>query len=406
MKKKNLGGLLQYGLFMLVVLITVLYITAYDRGYMPFVEDEYVFTPDPNVSLPPETPEQEVSEEEDVLTATELLASMQSYKKGDSVNVGVYDGSQLIVKRSTSSLGDLNGARLSVIMGFIHKTSSDGTVSIYDSELNDVTDVLSGFQTALVRDVEGRPLFYSGGYYYLENGSLVSASYDAVNSDKGVDGYRYPSYLATSNSDYTVFGSDGAFGVRRNSDGKVVIDAVYADVYAPSEGYIIAVGKAGGLYLFNTEGTLITDKYQITADQKGEENMIGYFFVQNGLLRACDGGKEVVLNTNGIALRLPSDYTVKAYSDGVILMQSTDGNYGYYSANGKWLGMPYYEDAKPFYEGLAVVCKNGLYGMIDTEGNAVLPCVFDSISDCQDGVIVAFTEKNGYSIFNKVDGKQ
>ncbi len=401
MNKKGFGGLLQYGFFMLVGLLTVLYITAYSKGYMPFDEDEGTYKPDSNVSTPIVAPDAESSAEEAPMTATEFLASMQSYRNGDVIDTGIYDGSQLIVRHSTSTLGDLGGARLSVTMGCVYKYGADGTVSVYDKELNDVTAAVNGCELSLVRDAEGRPLFYNAGYCYLEDGQMVSASYDAVNFDKGVDGYRYPSYLAGGSSEYTVFGSGSGYGVKRNSDGKIIVDAKYTDVYAPSEGYIVAVGKAGGLYLFDTDGRLITDEYTVPAVQDGEDNMIGYFFVKDGFTRACKNGKEVVINTSGAVLPLPSDFTVLAYSDGVFLMKGAEGSYGFYGSDGKWLGAPYYENARPFYEGLAVVCRDGLYGMIDTDGNTVIPCVFDSLSDCQDGVIVAFTGKNGYCVFNK-----
>ena len=103
-------------------------------------------------------------------------------------------------------------------------------------------------------------------------------------------------------------------------------------------------------------------------------------------------------------------YFTIAYSDGVaVLKQSYKDEkdnayslYGYMNYAGEWISTPDYLQAKPFYEGLAAVCgKDGKWGMIDKTGNVVIPTVFDSISDCQDGVILAYEQKYGNCIIGK-----
>lgn len=407
MKKSILGGIFQYGAAIMAVIIAVLYIVAYDNGIMPFSEDETVpnINPDISVDSPavkPDTPDED--EEVHKITEMEFLASVPLIADDDVINKSVYNGSQAFAKRSVSVMGDLAGARISLVMGYVFLQNADGDDFVFDSEMRDVTDAVSGMEIALCRDSKGRALFFrDGSYYYIKDGKAHKSTYDRINYDKGVKGYAYPSYLAGGDANYTVFGENGLFGLRRNSDGEVVIKAEYADVYAPSEGFVIAVDGTGKMYLYKTDGTLVTDTYRVP---KSENNMIGYFFVKNGLFRASnDAGEELLVNTDGVAVGLPSDYNIIAYSDGVLLMKSTDGKYGYFSSKGKWLGTPNYEDAAPFYEGLSAVRRDGLYGMIDTNGNEVIPCVFENISNCQDGVIVAFAPKSGYSVFNKINGK-
>ncbi len=403
MKKKIVGGIIQYGVALLAVLLTVLYIVAYNSGVLPFSEDGTVVRPEVDVSVDVPDVRPEVSEEVRPITATEFIASLPVAAESDVINIGFYDGSQVLVRRSASPMGDLGGAGLVPVMGFVYKYDADGNIFVYDSYLRDVTEALSGQEHTLCRDGEGRVLFFgNGAYSYVQDGALVGASYDPLNFDKGVEKYKYPSYLAGANKEYSVFGTEKGYGLRRNSDGETVLKAVYADVYSPSEGYIVAVDDEDKMYLYKTDGTLVTDAYRVPAEN---EDMIGYFFVRNGLVRACkENGEEVLVNTDGVALGLPSDYDIVAYSDGIALLKGVDGNYGYFSSKGGWLGNPYYEDAEPFYEGLAVVCSDGLYGMIDTDGNLVVPCVFDTLSDCQDGVIIGFTQKNGYCVLNKING--
>ncbi len=403
MKKKVLGGLVQYGAAVLAVVLTVLYIVVYNKGIMPFSEDETVVRPNTDVSVEVPQPKPEISEEEHIITATEFLASLPMASTENVINSAVYDGSQIFVRRSISPMGDLGGARLSVTMGYLYKRAEDGTVSVFDSQMRDVTSVLDGLENTFCRDAEGRVLFYGNNKYsYLQNGVLTDAVYDPMNFDKGVEGYKYPAYLSGGNSEYTVFGSAAGYGLRRNADGETVIEPKYADVYAPSEGYSIAVTNDGSMHVYTTDGKIVSDGYRVPV---GNGNMIGYFFVDNGLFRACTAdGREVLVNTSGAEVSIPSDYGIVSYSDGVLLVKGADGNFGYFTSGGKWLGAPYYENAKPFYEGLAVVCRDGLYGMINTDGDLVIPCVFDSLSDCQDGVIVGFTQKNGYCVLNKING--
>ena len=99
--------------------------------------------------------------------------------------------------------------------------------------------------------------------------------------------------------------------------------------------------------------------------------------------------------SDGSLMKLPADYTVRAYSDSVILLEK-GGKYGYMSSRGRWITDPSFTAARPFYEGLAVAADaDGKYGMIDTSGNIVLPFVFDYVSNCSDGVIIALSEEYG-----------
>ena len=73
------------------------------------------------------------------------------------------------------------------------------------------------------------------------------------------------------------------------------------------------------------------------------------------------------------------------------------------SYTGRWISTPDYKFARPFSEGLAVVCDNdGNFGMIDLNGDTVVPCVFTNLTNSSDGVILAYAQKYGYYIINKV----
>ena len=56
-----------------------------------------------------------------------------------------------------------------------------------------------------------------------------------------------------------------------------------------------------------------------------------------------------------------------------------------------------YDDVFPFYEGLAIVVKNGKYGYISTTGKEIIPCMYDRAYRFSKGLaIVEKDDKSGY----------
>ena len=80
-----------------------------------------------------------------------------------------------------------------------------------------------------------------------------------------------------------------------------------------------------------------------------------------------------------------------------------DGLYGYYSTEGRWIAQPIYTFARPFAEGLGVIgFENGIKGVIDTEGNVVIPFDYVEISQVSTGIIAAYSNVSGWNFFAKV----
>ena len=78
---------------------------------------------------------------------------------------------------------------------------------------------------------------------------------------------------------------------------------------------------------------------------------------------------------------------------------SRDGKYGVQAVTGEWIAQPIFADAGPFIGGLAPLkTEDGRWGMIDTDGNIVLPFTYDSISQVSSGLIACWREENGWSI--------
>lgn len=413
MKKRMLLGLLQYGLALLMIAITVIYILAYAGGKLPFMTEEYLALREeagvaPSVSEPPVVEEDSVAPME--YTAQLFVSGLDPYN-GGGFDSAVYDDNvHSFVRLPMTALGDLGGSNISLQMGYVCVESADGTRRYYapGERLAAMDGALGDAIMAFVRDEQGRPLFYNNGYYYYSDKKLIAAEYDKINSDKGVS--YYPAYEASYDKSYKVYESGGRFGMK-GVDGVVIVNPVYKDVYGVSDNRIVAVGEDNKLYVYDTKGNIISDGLYFAPETDGEE-AVGCFFYKNGLTRAYTAeGKSVLLDKDGKVLTLPGGFEVGGYSDGVMLLKQRYINaankevtaYGYMDSEGRWIYQPDCTDAKPFYEGLGAVCNSkGLWGMVDKAGNQVIPCVFDSISNCEDGVVLAYSSKYGNFMLGKV----
>ena len=100
---------------------------------------------------------------------------------------------------------------------------------------------------------------------------------------------------------------------------------------------------------------------------------------------------------------VPGNYSIVNYSDGIIVVEK-DGLYGYFSIDGRWVSAASFSEARPFLQGLAVVRdENGKYGMINTEGDFILPMCFDYVSDASRGFVATWSETRGWELYCTVN---
>ncbi|MBQ6262829.1 MAG: WG repeat-containing protein [Clostridia bacterium] len=150
----------------------------------------------------------------------------------------------------------------------------------------------------------------------------------------------------------------------------------------------------------------------------GKES-IGYFYYDHGLVRvrleSIDGNnylydcrvrylgtKEILIDRSGKRFPIPEGFEVKAYSDGIILLEK-DGKYGYMDYTGAWIAEPVYKSALPFSEGLGVLTTaEGKAGVIDANGDIVVPFEYSFISECSDGIMTAYSEGVGWRLLRKM----
>ena len=310
------------------------------------------------------------------------------------------------------------GVSLRSRMGYIFETvvSTDEsgetieTISLLDEKGEVIFEALE-MEFAGVRDYYDNPLFKEGKvYYYLDRETLefVETTYTNGENGRGVE-FDYPSYYGRYQDDYLIRKKrSGQWGIYDPTVEDYIVYP-YRDMVFTFNGNPIACtydNDSSKLKFYKLNTDLLTDKYY-KPETNGLES-IGYYHFVDELTRVRrvyneNGGKvsvEELMYTDGTLFNLPRDFTLKAYSDGVILLQR-EGKYGYMSSNGSWITNPDYDSAEPFLEGLAVVGRGGKYGVIATDGSVVVPLVFDSVSNCSGGVMILYSEGNGYYVLNK-----
>ena len=68
---------------------------------------------------------------------------------------------------------------------------------------------------------------------------------------------------------------------------------------------------------------------------------------------------------------------------------SENKSWGYTDFVGQWIVEPIYSKVSPFVEGRAVVQRGILCGVIDCEGNVVLQCKYERLTNFRDGKVWA-----------------
>ena len=343
---------------------------------------------------------------------------------------------------------------ITLYMGYIIvETETPGVVNIYSQSGAPLGSYkTSGTAPAFCRDKEGRPLFtHSGAYYYLdaESGSFVLSDYDPAldlrgalfdyTPDYGVSDAKDRQFISKATLvevkdpvDGTVIETNKYTFALANENGKRLTGYKYSEAYGFSGSLAAVVDSEGHLSYISPDGDTEINTSRVYVDTanlgrkvieffmepitNGAES-IGYYFFEHGLVRArvlsldyspynwgeirVFDDEDVVITANGERFYIPPGYDVNAYSCGMLLL-SGDGKRGFMNYTGAWIVDPDLDGAEPFYEGLAVVKKDGDVALIDTEGNIVLPYgQFSYISNASSGVIAAYDGE--WHVFYKME---
>lgn len=362
------------------------------------------------------------------------------YKKDSSTDSSIKDGTIKIGTREE----EVDILALELYMGYVIMNSEEGVSSLCDENgellLADIGDKVPAYK----RTVSGAPVFSdtSGAYYVFDS---EKKEFSAVESDSILYSleydYPYRPYLNDKGEQiYAKYDSKAKKYKFYNAvTGEQVISSSYAEVYDFDENGYAFVKSGSTNLIINVKGKEIfkspTSNYYFYPDKTvnqgcwvreyyerpyisdiraiGSDRVDEYGFVRARLRLVGRSSSvygtvvldyEVLIDTaTGKHFAIPEGYTLEGYSDGVLLL-SKGGRYGYYSIEGKWIAQPIYTYAAPFVQGLAVVgYADGTRGMIDREGNIVLPFAFSHVSNVSSGLVSAYSEIGGWEIFKLVE---
>jgi len=279
------------------------------------------------------------------------------------------------------------------------------------------------------RTVDGAPLYlYEGGYYKLAEGTGLLIGVDESEVRDTALFFDYPEHYGLSDGRIFVFFDEesGLYGYR-DAEGETLIEPTFEKAYEFGESAYAAVIDEGVQKFIDRSGRVVIDAFgwlyynqrrevfdgYYAPDTTGLESL-GMFYFDEGLVRVrrhlidyyhrtkTADDMDLLLYENGEEFPLPGGYTLVGYADGAALLEK-DGLYGFLDRTGYWIAQPIYTVASPFSEGLAVIgFEGGRQGMIDTEGNVILPFVYDYVSPCSSGVVVTFEKDHGWQIFQKL----
>lgn len=340
------------------------------------------------------------------------------------------------------------------------------------------------YTPAYTRDRENRPLFRREDngvihYFHLsEDGtSFVLSDYDPETDSRGLH-FDYPAVYGKSDSTSVyviseqVMDVDAAEGIYgewfvdsylsgnpetieaaaslplpsktlfgyevRGADGQVIgrltsakFDTAYA--FVQNRAAVTTEEDRGSLFFINENGVRAFTNTQLYINEHNRYvteyllpplttgiESIGHYYYDHGLVRVrrqiidywnyeMRGKTRVVkdydclIRLDGTEVSLPAGYTLEGYSEGIAIL-SKDGFYGVYDVVGEWIAQPIYLSASPCMSGLCVLqLPDGRSGMIDRSGNIVLPFTYDSISQVSSGLIATYRSENGWSIYCMMD---
>ena len=117
----------------------------------------------------------------------------------------------------------------------------------------------------------------------------------------------------------------------------------------------------------------------------------------NGVACYCFHGTWGLINVPANRTVPPQYQSLSGFDEYGLAVAGLDGKFGCIDTEGNVIVPFVYEEIGPFTEGLAAVKKNGKYGFVNVNGETVIPCGWEAVSPFRDGVCtVAKKVKNNY----------
>ncbi len=280
------------------------------------------------------------------------------------------------------------------------------------SDLTRIPDS-EGYSLTGKKDLQGRAVFQKkdSGAYFILNGDTLS--FEEIAFDPQIIPLKEGQENTEIIEENSLFGYKGKHKVGRQYK-PFTVDPQYTTAFPFRENFAIAADANGKITILNLLGQPVFTNFSLVLPDPSHEDAESFYYFDYDVLRVIiatydENGslvstRESAINSQGEEVVFPAGYSAVSYKEGFFVL-TKDGNYGYYSYNGQWITSPIYDECSPFSEGIAVVKnKNGKYGLIDTQGNELLPCCLDQIESFSNGHTLAYSEGTGWFLLSKVEG--
>lgn len=333
------------------------------------------------------------------------------------------------------AFGDIRKSVIEPIMDyFIIRRGEREILCNASGRIIDPNFAQSGMELLKMRDSRGRTVFKKQGQYYAYNSN--ANNYESIDFDEEVTGNRgipfmYPSYYGAPHGNlHTYRNENGLWGYMNAETGIPAVwaqndwkmfnfnEIVLRDGSSHNFGiaYYSVWRRGNQLHFYNEDGLVVNANFDLYAPDTEiiDASHIGFFYFDHGLTRvierkfiwrlgtpSIDAEREFLIDIYGREFYIPEDYTIRSYSNGMILLEK-EGNFGFMNYLGEWKAQPVFTYAEPFFEGVAVIGYGGKKALIDTQGNLLTKLQYDYISNCTGGIIALYERGEGWTILNKV----
>lgn len=209
-------------------------------------------------------------------------------------------------------------------------------------------------------------------------------------------GYKYRKAFSFQNGYAAVVGDENRQEmVFLGLNGRKALSGYKMYLKKDYERYVIESWRLPASYGIESIGSLYFDHGWVRVRRQIIDNWA--YTVYNNEYVISD--TEILINEKGEMFPIPSGYTLKGYSCGMLLLEK-DGRYGFMDYTGAWIAQPIYKAATPFVSGLATLTTpDGRVGMIDTEGNIVLAFAYAHITQCSSGLVATYHKEDGWAVY-------
>ncbi|MBP3918135.1 MAG: WG repeat-containing protein [Clostridia bacterium] len=338
------------------------------------------------------------------------------------------DGSTVLsdYDESVFRLTELRDRDGNALFASVQREMRDVLVPIMKKQENSERPIESGFYEEEPVKTEVEVLTY---YILTEDGKWVKSDYTDeyphAESDMGLS-FDAPLDYGKSDCDIVRYTNGYRWGYMSESTGRALIYPQFTRAYNFHDGYAVAFDEYS-MYVIDEAGTFVytvgyaepevfTTFFEVTLPDTNGIEALGTYYFSHGLTRVRfrenlynyrkynyikSDDRSVLYDIHGKEFPIPSNYTLIAYSDGILLLQNQQTKlYGCMNYKGAWIVQPQYSYVTPSLSGLIAVGDiDGKKGLCDTNGSWVLPQVYDAVSAPSAGMIAVYDKTIGWEVY-------